>query len=200
MEYVFPLSQSLNRQRSAWRPIQQFLTTLVVSVFLLATLLSLVNFLQPRGLRLVAIPDNSMGQALSAGSLAVLVPARSYQAGEIIGYRPANGSGVTTHRVVGVSTNGITPTTYQTKGDQATEIDRQRITAGAAFGRVAVAIPYLGYLLAAIQTTAGLMLLVIIPMTLLIGYQLQAVRRRSRENQYQAIVQTGPPLVTRYEA
>lgn len=116
------------------------------------------------GCRFDAVQSGSMSPALDAGDLAVTLPLNPYdiKLGDMISYRsPADPETLVIHRVVGIDRSG--PLTFRTKGDANSSIDAHPVPAQAVVGKVGFQLPWLGYLVAFVQSTAGFILLLAVP-------------------------------------
>ena len=100
---------------------------------------------------------------------------------------------ITTHRVVGIESaaDGIT---FTTKGDANEDPDRWPVSADSIVGSPILTIPYLGYLARWASSRAGFVLLIVIPGLLLIGTELQRLRRPATDSSpsVPAEVSSGP--------
>jgi len=124
--------------------------------------------------------SNSMEPALETGDVVIVqsVAPAAISHGDIITYqRPAgadNGLNQVSHRVINIEeTNG--EFTYQTKGDANDAPDPYQVHESDLTGRVWFTIPYIGYLIQFIGTTAGILTFVVLPGILLVVTELYSV-------------------------
>jgi signal peptidase len=117
---------------------------------------------------------------MPVGSLAITMPvaAEEVRVGDIIAFAPPWDPDVTvSHRVVEVF-NDEEPR-FHTKGDASEDIDPWVMPAEYVTGRVVFSIPYMGYVansaLLYVRTWWGLVFLVALPSTLLIGGTVRGV-------------------------
>lgn len=102
MDYVMPHHRDFARPRTPLiQPFKVVVLTIFVGLFVFATIVTCVALIQPQGLRLFAVPEASMGQGLPTGSVAVVLPAATYQAGDIVAFHSSDTDEVRLHRVVG---------------------------------------------------------------------------------------------------
>lgn len=93
-----------------------------------------------------------------------------------------NGTSVLTHRVVEIIEEGGS-LSFRTKGDANTSEDRQPVAAEKLIGVYRFRIPGAGNVAMFMQTTAGLLICVGVPLVLLVGWDL--IRRRKYEQRNQ---------------
>ena len=84
-----------------------------------------------------------------------------------------------THRIVGVeeSSSGFL---FETKGDANSDVDADLVPESNVIGVVTVTIPYIGYVVQAVNSTAGFVLLVAVPIALFVTTELWALLKASR--------------------
>jgi signal peptidase len=112
----------------------------------------------------------SMEPALSPGDAVVVdaVDAGAIAVGDVITYRRTAGDDVpTTHRVVDVVT-GEAGVAFQTKGDANEDADAGLVTPDRLVGKVVLTIPYIGYVVQFVNSPAGFLALVVVPLGLLL--------------------------------
>jgi signal peptidase len=125
-----------------------------------ATLSLLVVLVLPHLLGLVqgqafVVRGSSMEPAVPLGSVAIVRPGdtATVAVGDVVTFHAPNGT-VVTHRVVGVeTTDGLS---FSTKGDASPAADPTSSAASAIVGRVEYVVPILGFILAALGTTQGM--------------------------------------------
>ncbi len=126
------------------------------------------------GHRLYIVLSDSMTPAFRVGSMVAVRPveAESLKTGDVITFiDPAGGTNSITHRIVAVHTvNGLT---FTTRGDANNCDDLLPVPAGNIIGKLVLALPYAGYLVAWSRTKVGLIVLVVIPGLLIIGMELK---------------------------
>lgn len=103
-----------------------------------------------------AVVSGSMGAAAPAGSIAYVHDTGTYERGDVITFR--RGDGYVTHRIVDETDAG-----YVTKGDANGAPDEWRVPTDDVVGELLVAVPLYGYLLWFASSTAGYLLLVLLP-------------------------------------
>ncbi|HEX9989312.1 MAG TPA: signal peptidase I [Chloroflexia bacterium] len=126
--------------------------------------------------------SGSMEPTLPVGSVIVAVPAQGNELnkGDIITVAiPQRQDMLVTHRIVAVET-GPQGRVFKTKGDANQEADSWLVPASGGGWRYAFAIPYLGYVLSALQSGLGRMLLLVVPTLLLGGLLLVEIWRPAR--------------------
>jgi signal peptidase len=111
-----------------------------------------------------------MEPALSPGDAVVVdaVDAGAIAVGDVITFRRTAGDDVpTTHRVVDVVT-GEAGVAFETKGDANEDADASLVTPDRLVGKVVLTIPYIGYVVQFVNSPAGFLALVVVPLGLLL--------------------------------
>jgi signal peptidase len=166
--------------RASWAKAGKYLRRLLVLVFLTLVLFLL---LAPHlwGLKFVTIMGGSMGPALPAGSIAVVQPVDSHdvEVGDVIAFSPEKEQKATivTHRVVEVL-DMANVLTFQTKGDNNKEPDRNAVTSANVIGQVRFHIPLVGYILHFIKQPLGYGLLICLPAIIIILVEMKNIREQ----------------------
>ncbi len=114
--------------------------------------------------------SGSMEPTLPVGSVIVAVPARGEElnTGDVITVaNPQHAGALVTHRIVAIE-NGPQGRTFTTKGDANSVVDSWVVPGTGSGWRYSFAIPYIGYVLSALQSDLGRLFLLVIP-TLLLG-------------------------------
>ena len=101
------------------------------------------------------VASGSMEPALSVEDLILNHVQASYEEGDIITFQ--SGDSLTTHRIIAVTDKG-----YVTQGDANNAADQDVVLPEEVIGRVVVAIPHIGSILAFLKTPLGMMLLVFV--------------------------------------
>jgi len=163
------------------KKVFQWLATLVLVVVVLACV---GIFVAPHfGWHLDIVYGGSMEPAIKIGSLVVIKPVQpqDIKVDDIITYRSAAESGmVTTHRVIEVMHNDGS-LVFRTKGDANEDPDINPVAANELVGKLALDIPYLGYLAPLLRTRLGMILLIGLPVAAIIGMELRSIRKALAE-------------------
>ena len=129
-----------------------------IGLLVLATLMPI-----PGNIAIKVVKSGSMEPKIPVGSAVVIQPAASYGVGDIITFGKDTKTQIpTTHRIVMVSGEG-SATTYTVKGDANDAPDPVAVHLSDVRGKVVLAIPFLGFLLAFAKTRLGFLLMVGIP-------------------------------------
>lgn len=125
---------------------------------------------------------DSMYPEIESGDLIICntAGAEDIAEGDVISfYDPmGNGTSVVTHRVLEiVNENG--EISFRTKGDNNNAEDQMLVPADSLIGIYQTRIPKVGHVAMFMQTTTGLIVCVVLPIVLLVGYDL--LRRRKYE-------------------
>ena len=155
----------LNRHGARW---------FLVAIALAATIIFFV-FYRPTVLggntRYEPVLSGSMEPTLPVGSLVIISPVNpdSLKVGDIICYRFSD-TILITHRIV-----YITPEGFETRGDANEEKDSKIAEKSQIVGSVAFSVPLIGYLGILMKTTLGFLMLLLVPATLIIGYEIRSI-------------------------
>lgn len=134
----------------------------VGAALVLGVLLVLLQTSLLPGYEVRIVQSGSMEPAITTGSLVLIQAAESYPVGEVITYQRPGEAVPTTHRIVrdGLERGELV---YYTQGDANESVDPQPVPRAAVLGRVAFAVPFLGFLLDFARQPLGFILLVGIP-------------------------------------
>ena len=129
---------------------------------------------------------DSMYPEIKSGDLIICHTAQAdeVKVGDVISfYDPmGNGTNVVTHRVLEIKTeNG--QITFRTKGDHNNTEDQVPVKADDLIGIYRSRIPMVGHVAMFMQTTPGLIVCVVLPIVLLVGYDM--LRRKKYEKAQQ---------------
>lgn len=126
--------------------------------------------------------SGSMEPNLPIGAVIFAVPSRAddLNAGDIITIEhPERPGMLVTHRIVAIE-SGPQGRSFKTKGDANQVPDSWRVPGTGSGFRFAFAIPYVGYILSALQSGPGRVVLLILPTLLLGGLLLAEIWRPSK--------------------
>ncbi|NLT10133.1 MAG: signal peptidase I [Ruminococcus sp.] len=128
----------------------------------------------------------SMDPVIKSGDLIIVkqIDGKDVSVGDIIAFYDPDGNGksILTHRVTSIEeNNGIL--SFRTKGDANNTEDKKSVPEDKLVGRYKKRIPKAGHAAMFMQTTAGLVICVLLPLLMLIGYDV--IRRRSYDKQNQ---------------
>ncbi len=159
------------------RVVRKVLSGIIVAagLCLAAAMLLPVAF----GYHRYVITSGSMTGTYDRGSIVFdkAVPVSELEVGDVITYTPPASSGVDgliTHRIVSIADHGAEGVSYRTKGDANPKADPWRFQLDQPTqARVAFAIPYIGYGIAALSILPIRMLIIGLP-ALLIAFALLA--------------------------
>lgn len=84
-----------------------------------------------------------------------------------------------THRVIGIEASG-SGYLFETKGDANSDVDANLVPGSNVIGVVTITIPYIGYVVQAVNSTVGFVLLVVVPISLLVATELWSLVKASR--------------------
>lgn len=151
--------------RIARRSVDAALVILVATIALVAV----IGIVAPlAGLRPFVLRGSSMEPAIPRGALVLATDGadRAIVAGDVVSFREASGT-IVTHRVTAVAGTGE-ETLLTTKGDANTNADPAVLPAGRVIGRVAVALPVLGFISAMLTMPSGIASIVLLALSLLV--------------------------------
>lgn len=153
----------------------KFLARLLLFLLLLITipLLAFNNFPQ-----FFIVTSGSMEPLVKSGSLALTkkVDPLSLKIGDIVAFTsPYNSKETILHRLYAIKST--TPLLFTTKGDHNLSPDQWDLTENAIKGRYLFSIPYLGKIIAFIQSPLGFILLICFPAIFLIFSELLKIKK-----------------------
>jgi signal peptidase len=128
------------------------------------------------GYRTMIVTSGSMEPTVSVGDAAMVKPVdgSAVEIGDVITFRSAGGTGMTTHRAIATKEIGG-KIYYQTKGDANETPDPDLVAADAVYGKVPLSISKAGYLLSYVATPWGRILSVGIPMLFLVAHEFRGL-------------------------
>ncbi len=148
------------------------LIILMIILMMFSAIQSKVSGGLPRvaGYHMYIVLSGSMAPAFDAGSMVFVKPVEpeEIKEGDVITFRGSGDSSfLTTHRVMEII--GIRQDLeFITKGDANDVNDPYPVPGDNLVGRVALVVPYVGYLMAFGQTKQGMLVLIVVPGVLLI--------------------------------
>ena len=129
---------------------------------------------------------DSMYPVIQSGDLIICnkVNTSDIKEGDVISFfdPSGNGTSVVTHRVVSITDEGGS-LAFKTKGDANNAEDQAAVKAEKVVGTYSFRIPKAGRVAMFMQTTAGLIVCVILPLILFVGYDIIRRRRFEKANQ-----------------
>ena len=132
--------------------------------------------------------SGSMEPKIQAGDLIICrqTPAADVNTGDVISFfdPEGNGTAVVSHRVTAIAADASGQPVFTTKGDANNVEDATPVTADKVIGVYQFRIPGLGNVAMFMQSTQGLIVCVVVPVVLLLAYDI--IRRRAYDKQSQA--------------
>lgn len=122
--------------------------------------------------RSYVVLSGSMEPAISPGDVVIVgaVDPASLAVGDVITFQRTADSVAVTHRIVEVGGSVADGSlSFLTEGDANEDPDPAPVPADAVVGKVVLTLPYIGYVVQFAGTTAGMALLVGVPVVLLVG-------------------------------
>lgn len=135
------------------------------------------------GFKSFTVMSGSMEPAIGTGAVVVERPIAPSEArvGDVVTFKdPEGGDRLITHRVESVRVRGGTAR-FVTKGDANNTVERWNVQADGSIGRVLYDVPKVGYVMAYAGGRHGRMLLLVLPVLLLAGYELVRIWRPERQ-------------------
>lgn len=165
--------------QTRWKKAGTLISNTFFVLLIAVTLLLAFFLLQSRlaggepclaGYRLCYVKSGSMEPTLKIGSVILVRPLAEAEirVGDIITFRGMNSSELVTHRVdrVAAEKKGLL---FYTKGDANKVQDTAPVTGQQLLGKVALAVPYLGYVLGYAGTPMGLLILSALALLIIAG-------------------------------
>jgi signal peptidase I len=175
--------RTLSKGTAAVRWILDAVLILLILVVVFGVVLAKVVPLT--GNQTIIVGGKSMEPAIGQGSAIIVapVPAAELRVGDVVSLRAGPERALFTHRIVEVQerSSGVW---VQTKGDANDEPDPTAVPASAIEGRVAVAIPLAGYLIALLSIPTGVLFLIGLAATLLAAVWLLESLELDRVDRY----------------
>lgn len=132
--------------------------------------------------------SDSMYPQIQSGDLIICrqTAAADVQEGDVISFfdPEGNGTSVVSHRVTAIAQDASGQLTFTTKGDANNVEDATPVTQDKLIGVYQTRIPGLGNVAMFMQSTQGLIVCVVVPVALLLAYDI--IRRRAYDKQSQA--------------
>ncbi|MFA6603105.1 MAG: signal peptidase I [Candidatus Shapirobacteria bacterium] len=110
------------------------------------------------------VQSGSMEPTIMTGDIIFAVPQAKYFPNQIVTFRGQDGR-VVTHRLI-EQTGSDTSPSFITKGDANRTEDADQIRLTQIIGKVVFTIPKMGFVVAYTRTPAGLILMVVVPVTI----------------------------------
>ena len=125
------------------------------------------------------VESGSMEPKIRVGGIIFVLPSNNYQIGDVITFSTTGSRTPTTHRVIGKSyPEGLAGgAIYNTKGDANEDPDNFEVSSSQIVGKVALALPYLGYFADYAKKPQGFIFLVIVPATIIVYEELRFLKR-----------------------
>lgn len=120
--------------------------------------------------RIFYITSGSMEPSIPVASVVLAESLETYQVGDIITFSQPGRGNLVTHRIVDITNQGKVQS-FTTKGDANDVADNQIIPSMNVHGKVLYYLPYIGRLVAFVQTPLGFGLMVIVPGVILVVYE-----------------------------
>lgn len=131
------------------------------------------------------VQSGSMEPSIKVGSVVVVKPSKSYEAGDVVtyegGFRDEKGRRIpVTHRIIEKRVEGGS-LSYVTKGDTNDDPDNRVVREGQIIGKVLFDISYIGYVVEAARKPYGLLAIIIIPAAIIVYDQVAVIWREVKK-------------------
>ena len=145
-----------------------------VLIFVLTPLLPIEN-----NYSLKMVLSGSMSPAIKIGGIVAVKPESSYKIGDIITFKTGKTErDIVTHRIIGQAEQG-----FITQGDANNVADIKPVREEDILGKVVLTIPYAAYMVNAVRSKTGLILLIVIPALLIIGDEVRKIFQEAQKIQ-----------------
>lgn len=154
--------------------------TLLILLVLLGifVIFSFVPF--PGNYKVFTVQSGSMEPTIKTGSLIFVRPEADYNIGDIVTRRTNDPKVTITHRIV--SKEEIQgKIAFETKGDANDAPDGEKFTKEGIIGKEIVKLPYIGYPVSYARTSAGLILLIVVPAVIIIYDELNKIKEEIKK-------------------
>lgn len=135
----------------------------------------------------------SMEPSISPGDAVIVseTPPEAISVDDTITFTRGDQETPVTHRVVGIESTG-SGLLFETKGDNNPDVDASPVPEANVLGVVILTIPYIGYIVQAVNSPVGFALLVVTPILLFVGSELWELLRDSDDAGEQSPEQSAP--------
>lgn len=140
-----------------------------IALGIVGTVVLAVGLPNAFGARSLTVMSGSMEPTIGTGDVVVAlrIPPLEARVGDVVTFRdPLDHARLITHRVREIHVRGNL-VTFVTKGDANSALERWAVPRSGTIGRVAFHIPRIGYAVAWIRTTRGILALIVLPALLL---------------------------------
>lgn len=163
----------------------KIINTIFSGIFIIVLLLVSSLFLVPllpitNNIQIKIVESGSMEPTILTGSLVIIKPATSYAVGDIITFTSVSADVPTTHRIVAIR-EASGQKFFMTKGDANEEADTNETALRSVIGKVALVVPYVGFVLDFARQPIGFGLLIVLPALLIIWSELEKIWREVRK-------------------
>lgn len=124
------------------------------------------------------VQSGSMEPTIMTGDVIFAVPQKTYYPNQIVTFRGEDGR-VVTHRLMKKSGSDSDPR-FITKGDANRTEDSDQIGVEQIIGKVVFTLPKMGFVIAYTRTPAGLILMVVVPVTIVLTDEIRKMAREKK--------------------
>jgi signal peptidase len=149
----------------------KLILTVFISLIALYALSTNLNILTYKSF---VVQSGSMEPAIMTGDIVVVSHQEKYFVNDVVTFYDADHK-IITHRLVEINNE------YLTKGDANRSFDEAKVSSSQIIGKVILVVPRLGYLMAFIKTTKGLIILVLIPAAIYIIDELLKIMKNAKQ-------------------
>ena len=166
---------------SAWLSIA-IMFLILVFIAVVAVLLVVSKFPVTGNIKFLTVVSGSMEPTIKTGSVVMVKPAQDYKVGDIITFGPyTKTQSPVTHRIYEIKeVEG--QQVYITKGDANNGPDSRETKERDIIGKVAVSVPFIGYVVDFAKTTVGFALIIFVPAIAIISDELKKIYAEVRKN------------------
>lgn len=205
-EQVKPLNLA-KKQTKGIKKILKIISNVIFGIVIVAVALMAFFMIRSRiagtppmvfGHYIFIVLSGSMEPEFSTGSIVFVKPAdpQDIMVGDIVTFSGFAGSRqLTSHRVIEIINDENQGLFYVTKGDANNAKDPDPISAENMVGRVSGSAPLLGYLMSFVQTKQGLTLFILVPASLLIGYEVYGFLKHREEKKQRKVEEDNEPQI-----
>lgn len=124
------------------------------------------------------VQSGSMEPTIMTGDVIFAVPQTTYYPNQIVTFR-GEGGRVVTHRLMKKGGSDSDPR-FVTKGDANRTEDSDQIRVDQIIGKVVFTLPKMGFVIAYTRTPAGLILMVVVPVTIVLTDEIRKMAREKK--------------------
>jgi len=136
----------------------------------------------PGNYKIFSVRSGSMVPAIKQGSVIIVKPVSKYKVGDVITYGAwGKTKDPITHRIYDIKITEGEPV-YIVKGDANDDPDPRGVAQEGIIGKVFFSVPYIGYVLVAVQKPIGFAVIIIVPALAIMYDEVRKILKEVKKN------------------